>query len=179
MPAFIAQMSLLDYLAFGAVAWLVIRGFLRGCSGEVSGLVGLLAAAALGYFGFTPVERTVLAAKLLAANPYAARLIAFMLILVACFSVWLLIGRLLKEALQLVVRQPFDALLGGVIGGVKAFVAIAALCTLGLLSPSETDRARLRDHSLTVNKLAPLLHRITTPAQGSPNEAFSRKRELE
>ena len=35
MPAFIAQMSLLDYLAFGAVAWLVIRGFLRGCSGDV------------------------------------------------------------------------------------------------------------------------------------------------
>jgi len=67
MPAFIGQMGLWDFLAFGAVAWLVIRGFLRGCSGEVSGLVGLLAAAALGYFGFAPVERTVLAAKLLAA----------------------------------------------------------------------------------------------------------------
>lgn len=69
MPAFIGQMGLWDFLAFGAVAWLVVRGFLRGCSGEVSGLVGLLAAAALGYFGFAPVERTVLAAKLLAANP--------------------------------------------------------------------------------------------------------------
>ncbi|MDD4442236.1 MAG: CvpA family protein [Kiritimatiellae bacterium] len=179
MPAFIGQMGLWDFLAFGAVAWLVIRGFLRGCSGEVSGLVGLLAAAALGYFGFAPVERTVLAAKLLAANPYAARLIAFMLILVACFSVWLLIGRMLKEALQLVVRQPFDALLGGVIGGLKAFVAVAALCTLGLLSPREADRTRLQDRSLTVKKLAPLLHRIITPAEGAPNEAFSPKRDLE
>ena len=75
MPAFIAQMSLLDYLAFGAVAWLVIRGFLRGCSGEVSGLVGLLAAAALGYFGFAPVERTVLAAKLRTSRSALNRLL--------------------------------------------------------------------------------------------------------
>ncbi|HRR35024.1 MAG TPA: CvpA family protein [Kiritimatiellia bacterium] len=179
MPAFVAQMSLLDYLAFSAVAWLVIRGFLRGCSGEISGLVGLLSAAVVGYFGFAPVERTVQAAQLLAASPYAARLITFLLVLVACFSVWLLIGRLLKEALQLVVRQPFDALLGGIIGGVKAFVAIAALCALGLLSPSEADRNRLKDQSLAVKELAPFLHRITTPAQGAPNQAPPRKREME
>ena len=179
MPAFLAQMSLLDYLAFGAVAWLVIRGFMRGCSGELSGLVGLLAAAAVGYFGFAPLERTILAAKLLAANPYAARLITFMLILVACFSVWLIIARTLKDALELVVGQPFDALLGGIIGGTKAFVAIAVLCTLGLLNPREADRARLKGQSVTVKKFAPLLQRITTPAQGSSDEAFREKRQLE
>ncbi|HRT30181.1 MAG TPA: CvpA family protein [Kiritimatiellia bacterium] len=179
MPAFMTQMTPLDYLAFGAVAWLVIRGFMRGCSGELSGLVGLLAAAAIGYFGFAPLERTILAAKLLAANPYAARLITFMLILVACFSVWLLITRMLKEALELVVIQPFDALLGGIIGGVKAFIAIAVLCTLGLLNPHEADRARLQDRSLTVKKFAPLLQRVTTPAQGTSDEAFSKKRQLE
>ncbi len=179
MPAFIAQMGLLDYLAFGVVAWLVIRGFMRGCSGEISGLVGLLTAAMIGYFGFAPVEQTVLAAKLLAANPYAARLITFMLLLVVCLSVWLLLGRVLKEAIQFVVRQPFDALLGGIIGGLKAFVAVAALCTLGLLSPHEADRARLKNSSLTVKKLAPLLHRMTTPAKGTPNEVFNPNRKLE
>ena len=107
------------------------------------------------------------------------RLITFMLILVACFSVWLIIARTLKDALELVVGQPFDALLGGIIGGTKAFVAIAVLCTLGLLNPREADRARLKDQSVTVKKFAPLLQRITTPAQGSSDEAFREKRQLE
>jgi hypothetical protein len=77
------------------------------------------------------------------------------------------------------VGQPFDALLGGIIGGTKAFVAIAVLCTLGLLNPREADRARLKDQSVTVKKFAPLLQRITTPAQGSSDEAFREKRQLE
>jgi uncharacterized membrane protein required for colicin V production len=168
MAAFFGQMTAWDWLAFGGVALLVVRGFVRGCSGEVSGLVGLLAAVAVGYFGFGPVERTVLAAKLFAANPYAGRLIAFMLILVLGLSIWLLLGRLLKEGLQTAIRQPFDALLGGVIGGAKAFVAVAALCALGLLNPREEGRAKLLNDSVTVQKLAPLLQRITTPVPDRP-----------
>ena len=163
MVTFFREMGGWDYLAFGAVAFLVIRGFIRGCSGELSGLVGVLTAVAVGYFGFDPVARTVLSAKIFAANPYAGRLIAFILILVVCLAIWLMLGRLLKEGLQMVVPQPFDALLGGVVGGIKAFVVVAALCTLGLLNPHAEGRAQLQEKSVTVEKLAPWLKRITAP----------------
>jgi uncharacterized membrane protein required for colicin V production len=173
MASFIGQMGGWDYLAFGGVAILVVRGFLRGCSGEISGMAGLLSAVAVGWFGFGPVERAVLAAGLFGANPYAARLVAFLLILVAGLAVWLLLGHLLKEVLQTAIRQPFDALLGGIFGGGKAFVAIAALCALGLLNPDEASRDKLQGGSVTVNRLAPLLQKITTPRSPAAGTAVA------
>ena len=78
MPTFIKEIGWVDAVAFGAVAFLVIRGFVRGCSGELGRLVAICAAAATGFFGFAPVSRLVLQAQLFQANPYAGRLIAFL-----------------------------------------------------------------------------------------------------
>jgi len=165
MSTFFKEAGILDYLAFGAVAFLIVRGFMRGCSGELGRLVGVAAATAVGYFGFNPVARTVLASNVFSANPHAGRLIAFILMAVLCIGLWLFLRRLLSDALKLVIAQPFDALLGGVFGGVKAFLLVAVLCTAGLLSPSEGDRARFQEKSVTVQALAPLLKKITSPGQ--------------
>ena len=163
MLTFFKAFEPLDYLAFGAVAVLVIRGFLSGGSGEIGRLVGVVTAAAVGYFGVAPVARLVMSSNLLHANPYAGRLIAFILLAVVCIALWLGLRRLLADAIRLAIDQPFDAILGGVIGGIKAFVLVAALCTLGLLSPREQDRTAFQQHSVTAQKLAPLLNRITSP----------------
>ena len=165
MATFFSHFSGLDLLAALAVAFLVIRGFICGCSGETGRLAGVLAAAATGYFGFAAVARMVAAARLFDANPYAGRLIAFLLLLVVCIAIWLGVSRLLAEGIRLVLPQPFDAIVGGVIGGIKAFVLVAVLCTMGLLSPRESDRNHFVNHSLTAQKIAPLLTRITTPDQ--------------
>lgn len=163
MLPFFNEMGVWDYLAFAGVAFLVIRGFLRGCSGEVGRLVGVITAAGVGFLCFTPIARLVLSSKLFDANLYAGRLIVFILMLVVCVALWLGIGRLLTDVLRMVVPQPFDALLGGVIGGVKAFVVVAALCTFGLLNPKEKSRVILEEKSVTVQKFAPILKRITAP----------------
>ncbi len=163
MPLLLKDFGTLDYVALGAVAFLVIRGFLRGCSDELGRLVGVVAAAAVGYFGFAPVARVVQAAKMFEANPYAGRLIVFILLAVVCIALWLGVRRLLADAIRLAISQPFDAILGGVIGGVKAFILVAALCALGLLNPIERDRSQFKKNSVTAQKIAPLLKRITSP----------------
>ena len=163
MVAFFKEMGGWDLLAFGGVALLVIRGFVHGCSGEVGRLAGVVTAAAVGFFGFNSIARLVLSVKLFDANPYAGRLIVFILMMVVCIALWQGISHLLSEGLRLVLPQPFDAILGGVIGGIKAFVIIAALCTLGLLNPREEARTELQEKSVTVQKLAPFLKRVTSP----------------
>jgi len=156
-------MAWIDALALGAVLALVVIGFVRGCSGELGRLAALGAAAAAGYFSFAPVSRAVLAARLFNANPAAGRLVAFILLFVVCIALWLGLRRLLAEGIRLVLIQPFDAILGGVIGGVKAFILVSVLCAFGLLNPNESARANFRKDSLTVKYLAPLLKRITSP----------------
>ncbi len=153
----------MDALAAGAIIFLVIRGFVRGGSGEIGRLVGVVTAAAVGYFGFVPVARLVQSSHLFSANPQAGRLVAFILLSVVCVALWLVLGRLLTDLIALAIAEPFDAVLGGVIGGIKAFILVAVLCTLGLLNPSAQERSQFQKQSVMAQKLAPLLKRITSP----------------
>lgn len=163
MPLFFKDFGTLDYVALAAAAFLVLRGFISGGSGEIGRLVGVVTAAAAGYFGFAPVARAVLSANFLHANPYAGRLIVLILLSVVCIALWLALRRMLADAIRLAIAQPFDAILGGVIGGVEAFVLVVVLCAFGLLNPREQDRTQFQQHSVTAQKLAPLLKRITSP----------------
>ncbi len=157
------EIGWVDGLVLGAVSFLVILGFIRGCSGELGRLLAMGVAAAAGVFGFAPVLRMVHAAKLFDANPYAGRLVTYILLLVVCIALWWGLRHLLAEGIRLVVAQPFDAILGGVIGGIKAFILVAVLCTFGLLNPNAAERTRLQQKSVTVQKLSPLLEKITSP----------------
>ena len=163
MPTFLKELGWMDALTVGAVALLVIRGFWLGCSGEVGRLVAVCTAAAVGFFGFAPVSRLVLTAKLFSDNQYAGRLVAFILLFVVCIALWLALSRLLSHVIRLVVAQPFDAILGGIIGGIKAFVLVAVLCTFGLLNPDAAERTRFQEKSVTAQKLAPFLNKLTSP----------------
>lgn len=163
MVAFLKELNGMDLLALAAVAFLVVRGFILGCSGELGRLAGLVAAVAAGFYGYGPAVRLVLSARLFDANPYAGKLVVFILILVVCIAIWLGVRRLLSQSIRLVLAQPFDAIIGGVIGGFKAFVFVAVLCALGLLNPREEGRSQFEENSVAAQKLAPLLKRITSP----------------
>lgn len=114
-------------LAYGVVTFLVIRGFWRGFSGEIGGLAGLLGAAVVWCIGLGYAERAVEAAGWFSGTPFAGKLAAFGLVLTACVAVWLLVGHLLKTALKMTIGQPFDALLGGMVGAAKAALVILAV----------------------------------------------------
>ena len=163
MLTYFKDFQMVDYLALGASAFLVLRGFYYGGSGEIGRLVGVVTGAAVGYFGYAPLVQAVLTAPLFRDNPSAGRLVAFILLAVVCLAVWLGLRRILADAIQLALSQPFDAILGGVIGGIKAFVLVAVLCTLGLMNPREQDRTQFQQNSVTAHKFAPLLKRITSP----------------
>lgn len=163
MLSLLKEIGWIDALSFGALAFLVIRGFVRGCSGELGRLVAVCTAAGVGYFGFAPVSRLVLMAKLFHSNQYAGRLVVFIVLFVACVAIWLFLSRMLSEVIRLVVAQPFDAILGGIIGGIKAFILVAVLCAFGLLNPNEAERAQFKNQSFAAQTLSPLLKRITSP----------------
>lgn len=165
MLTYFKDFQIVDYLALGVSTFLVLRGFFYGGSGEIGRLVGVVTGAAAGYFGYAPLVRSVLTAPLFHDHPSAGRLVALILISVVCLALWLGLRKLLADALHLAISQPFDAILGGVIGGIKAFVFVAVLCTLGLMNPREQDRTQFEQHSVAAQKFAPLLKRITSPDQ--------------
>lgn len=163
MLSVLRSIGWMDGLALAAVLILVIRGFVSGCSGELGRLLALCAATAAGYFGFAPVSRAVASANIFHANAHAGHLVTFILLFVVCVALWLGLRHLLAESIRLVVAEPFDAILGGLIGGLKAFVLVAVLCMFGLLNPNEKERTWFQERSVAAKTVSPLLKPLTSP----------------
>ena len=157
MEEFFASLSGLDYVVLGIVVLLVILGFRRGFSGELGRLFGVLAAAATLFFGYAPVKGWVDGMQLFKNSALATQLLVLICMLVLCISVWLLVKKLLSDAVKTVLKQPFDAILGGFIGGLKAVLALSLICTFGVLSPNTAFTSKLQEGSAFVMRLVELV----------------------
>lgn len=157
MEDFFASLSGLDYVVLGIVVLLVLLGFRRGFSGELGRLFGVLASAATLFFGYKPVSAWVDGMQVFRDSALASKLLVLICLLVLCISVWLLVKKLLADAVKTVVKQPFDAILGGFIGGLKAVLALSLVCTFGILSPTSAFSSKLRENSAFVVRLAEAL----------------------
>lgn len=134
MVAWVQNYSALDYLIFAVAFFLVVRGFLRGCSGELGFLIGIAAAAAVLIFEGGPVENIIRSLPIVRESAFACQVLTLTVMLVVCVSVWLLVGHLFSRLIKLAVSQPLDAILGGVLGTVKVLLLICILCVIGLIS---------------------------------------------
>jgi len=137
MDEFLHSLQGLDYLILGGILVLIVLGFKHGCSGEIGRLLGLAASALTAYFGSAPLSAWTQENQLLGASQFANQLAAFVLITVVCISVGILTSHILRKVIRFVVPQPFDAILGGVIGGAKALVILSILCSLGWITPHQ------------------------------------------
>ena len=154
---FFASLSGLDYVVLGVVVLLVILGFRRGFSGELGRLAGVLASAATLFFGYKPIAAWVDGLHVFQNSVLATKLLVLICLLVLCISVWLLVKKLLSDAVKTILKQPFDAILGGVIGGLKAVLALSLICTFGVLSPTSAFSSKLQESSAFVMRLADLI----------------------
>ena len=157
MEGFFASLSGLDYVVLGIVILLVLLGFRRGFSGELGRLFGVLASAATLFFGYKPITAWVDGMQIFKNSALATKLLVLICLLVLCVSVWLLVKKLLADAVKTVIKQPFDSILGGFIGGLKAVLALSLICTFGVLSPTSAFSSKLQESSAFVMRLVELI----------------------
>jgi len=153
----------IDGIVLLVIVYLLIRGFVRGASGELSSLISFCAMAALFVFGFAPLQQMMKASAFLSGYPQASRFVAFILIAVAAVALWLLLRKLLSHSIGLVLPKPFDHVLGGIFGGISAVIFVALLCAGGLLSATENAQQQAASRSVFIEKLRPLLSKLLNP----------------
>ena len=153
----------IDGIILLVILYLLIRGFIRGASGELSSLISLCAMAALLIFGFPPLLQMIKTSKFLTGYPHASQFIAFILIAVASIALWLLSRKLLAHSISLVLPKVFDRVLGGIFGGISAVIFVALLCAGGFLSATENAQQQAANRSVFIEKLNPLLTKILKP----------------
>jgi uncharacterized membrane protein required for colicin V production len=159
MFSFFHGCSLLDYLIIGVALFLVINGFRRGCSGEIGHLIGIASAAAVLLLGRGPVAGVVGSWAVIGKSEFATQLITLILMAALSVSVWLLVGHFLSKLIKLAFSQPLDAILGGLIGVVKAIIFVVMLCTFGIMGPrtdgNKAEPSALSKTSAVIDKLTP------------------------
>ena len=151
----------IDGLVLLAILFLLIRGFVRGASGELSSLISCCALAVFLAFGFPPLLGKLNAVTFLADYPQASRFIAVIVIAVATVALWMLSRKVLAHSITLILPKIFDHVLGGIFGGIKAVILVIILCALGFLSSTENAQQQAAKRSVIIEKLSPLIAKLT------------------
>jgi len=153
----------IDGIVLAAILYLLVRGFIRGASGELSRLIASCLMAAVFIFGFPLLQNAIKASAFLSDYPQAGRLTAFIVMAVATIALWLLSRKLLAHSISLVIPKPFDHVLGGIFGGIKAVILVALLCAWGFLSTTENVQQQAARHSIFIENLSPLFSKLLKP----------------
>ncbi len=102
-----------------------IRGCFKGFGGEMGGLVGLAAFGGLIWFGYDPVCRSI--AFLPQVSDNAARFYAVLGVFIVGAILFFVVAKIVKAIGEAIIPQPFNAILGGVVGAGKALFFISVI----------------------------------------------------
>ncbi len=102
-----------------------LRGCIKGFGGEIGGLAGLAAFGGLAWFGYQPFCRSI--AHLPKISSTEVQFYAILAIFIVGVILFFIISKLTQKIGEAIVPQPFNALLGGLIGAAKALFFISLI----------------------------------------------------
>jgi membrane protein required for colicin V production len=154
-------MSLLDIIAIGIMAFLILKGIFRGLVREIASFVGIVMGIWIGYVLY-PQMAECLKAHHVPSGPYLSPL-SFMVILTLVVLICNLLGWLLKLLFRKAFSGWADHVLGAGFAAVKGGLFIyVAIILLTLLLPAQTSLiAESRTAQWVISSSQSILHFIS------------------
>lgn len=144
-----------------ALLFFTLRGAWRGFSGEISPIVSLAIGVTFAWFSFHPLRILLLDRAGLAAD--SAIYYAALVVLVLALMLFVGLRFLLKKALKIVIAQPFDAILGGLLGGLKIVVLVSLFSAVYHTLPIEEHAPKVK--GIASFLASPWLNRFASPEE--------------
>lgn len=172
--------SVLDYLFIGFALFLVVRGFIIGCAGQLGSLAGLFVAAILLFSGRGWAIEILRGATSLSEDSLPFQAIVLVVMTAVSISAWLLVRAIVSRLLHVAIPQPANSILGGVTGAVEGVLLLVSLCTFGVWGDSPTQKKEedpfLEKNSSLVKIVSPWIEPFTAkPGRMVPSESVSQK----
>ena len=124
-----------------AFCFFLLRGIIRGFSGEVAPLLGLVAAVCVIAFGYKPIYHGAMTVLSESAGASASYYCALAIVVVG-MVVYLAIAFLARGFFALILPQPFNAILGGLVGAAKGIFLISAVASIVWMVKGRAERFR-------------------------------------
>ncbi len=136
------------------------RGICRGFSDELSRVLGLVIAFAAGLMGLRVFDELVKPLGRWISDILPARFVLILLIVVACFVMWVIAENVCSYCLKVTVNNRMDIILGGVLGAVKAAMIVLIICCICHLQPDPAKVASLEQNSWVFGIAEPLIEKV-------------------
>ena len=153
--------------AFAAI--LVVIGCFRGISGHIAQFIGLVCATLAGFSLFGGIHAAC--ASYFKGGHVAAAVTAIVATLLVSAAVFLLVRFVLRRILQLVVKQPFDAIFGALASALQAFLILAFVFACVSLLPDCAVRRTMRESTWTGRHITPIVERMVPAVAGMAKDS--------
>ncbi len=108
-----------------ALLLLMIRGAFKGFSGELAHLAGLAACGGLIWFGYDPVQRSIAYVPQISED--ASKFYAALAVFIIGALLFFIVAKIIRKIGEYIVPQPFNAVLGALVGAAKAILFISII----------------------------------------------------
>jgi uncharacterized membrane protein required for colicin V production len=131
----LSHFNVVDLVALILILLGLIRGFMKGLSGELAGLLGAAAAFAGAWYFYTPLGH-FLADQTRLSEP-AATATAFVLALTGAYLAMRILRIVLRSLMEFSFKGKLEKIGGLLAGGIRMTVVVTALTLLMTLWPHE------------------------------------------
>jgi len=157
----------IDFVLIGVMAALGGWGMWRGIAGELAAVAWIVAALVVGYLAYSPmcgVVETFMAAGRTSGN--GAGLAAVGVTVFVALVVALLVRFAVRKFVSFLLPQPWNAILGGLVGVLKGAVLVAVLTAVGLVQTGPLSEGFFASRSSIVKLLANAADSYKSAAEG-------------
>jgi len=142
---YLSQFNVIDIMVLAVVILGAVRGWVKGLSGELAGLISIGAAALIGWIGYRPFGELIWQHTRLSES--AAYLWAFILLLIGGYVLMRLIRLFLKVIMEFSFKPPIEKMGGALAGIIKTTVICATFILLMGLLPNPSAHALFAEKS--------------------------------
>lgn len=140
MSRMLAVLPAGDWIDLGCLLILLICvgvGIVRGISGKLAGLFGLLTAVVLGFWLYPGSAAAMSRLAFCREHAWAGSVLPYLLVVVGTLVVFLLLRLFLSRFFKLIVEQPADWIFGLLVGVAQGLLLLAAIFSAASLIPKD------------------------------------------
>lgn len=149
-----------DLCMTAIILFVFFRGVRRGFSEELSRVLGLMIAVVAGLIALRMFDVLLNSFGRWSRGAQSAKFVLALLIVVACFILWVVAENVSSYCLKVSVNHKLDISLGGVLGFFKAIIIVLVICGVLYLQPDSAKSKTLEESSYVFSVARPLIENV-------------------
>ena len=161
------EFTTLDFILVAIMAALGAWGMWRGLAGEIAAVAWIATALSVGFFSYAPMHAVAESFMSAGGKSGGVSLAAIGMTVFVALVAALLVRFAVRKFVSLLLPQPWNAILGGLVGVLKGAVVVAALTAVGLVQTGPLASGFFASRSALVGFLAGAADSYKTGAEGA------------